>query len=202
VVVTDSTRPPNPPDTGLSYVPNVLTASIERVPVVTLRWPDESARRNELAAAGIPRLLLVTPGASPPIAWEVDEDWIAFSAPEDERAHRVATLRQRLHLVARPPTGPHCAVVIDEDGLARRDGLWVALSELEIRLVGPLLADTGHCVSRSRLLEAGWPAEERPSRAVDGAVRRLRAKLAPLGVRIHGITGSGYLLEVGAVPVR
>ena len=41
------------------------------------------------------------------------------------------------------------------------------------------------------------PGEAREDRAVDGAVRRARTKLRDLGVEIHGITGVGYLLEVG-----
>lgn len=170
--------------------------------VIPVHWPEEANRRRELAAAGIPRLLLVAPGAAPPSEWEVDEDWIALGATSDEQAHREATIRRRLALVAEPPAGPHCGVAVDEDGLARRDGLWVALSELEVRLVRPLLVESGHCVSRARLLDAGWPGEARMSRAVDGAIRRLRAKLRPLGVRIHGITGAGYLLEVGPSPIR
>ena len=169
--------------------------------IIPLRWPEEAARRHELAAAGIPRLLVVAPGSAPPSTWEVDEDWIASGAPPEERAHREATLRRRLDLVAEPSPHVLCGVVVDDDGLARRDGLWVALSELEVRLVAPLLAATGHCVARSALLAAGWPGEDRPARSVDGAIRRLRAKLRPLGVRIHGITGAGYLLEVGPSPV-
>ena len=168
--------------------------------VVPLRWPEEAERRDELAAAGIPRLLLVSPEATPPLDWAVDEDWITADAPPEDRAHREATLRRRLDLVVGPPPRRRCLVVVDEDGLARRDGHWVALSALEVRLVGPLLVATGHCVSRDRLLDAGWPGEARPCRAVDGAIRRLRVKLRPLGVRIHGITGAGYLLEVGAYP--
>jgi DNA-binding response OmpR family regulator len=168
--------------------------------IVSVHWPAEAARRRELAAAGIPRLLLVAPGEGPPLEWDVDEDWIQASATPEERSHREATLRRRLDLVDQPAPAARCGVVIDPDGLARRDGRWVALSDLEIRLVGPLLQSVGHCVTRARLLEAGWPGQPRPARAVDGAVRRLRAKLRPLDVRIHGITGAGYLLDVGDRP--
>ena len=173
------------------------------VPVVALRWPEEAIRRRELADSGIPRLLLVSPGARPPSVWEVDEDWIAETAPPDERDHRERTLRQRLALVTQPrPQVPWgVGLVVDDDGLVRRDGRWVALSDLEQRLVAPLLAAAGRCVSRSALLDAGWPGETRSPRTVDGAIRRLRAKLRPLDVRVHGINGVGYLLEVGPTPV-
>jgi hypothetical protein len=169
--------------------------------IVPVRWPEEADRRQELADGGIPRLLLVAAGAAPPTHWAVDEDWISETAPRDERAHRERTLRQRLALLEAPTVGSGPAVAMDEDGLVRRGGRWVALSELEVRLLGPLLANAGHCVSRVTLLEAGWPGEERSSRSVDGGIRRLRAKLRGLGVLVHGITGVGYLLEVGPNPV-
>ena len=168
--------------------------------VATLLWPEEADRRDRLAAAGIPRLLLVRPGSSPPPAWSVDEDWLWTDAPPYDRAHREATLRRRLDLVARPAP-PRAAVALDEDGLVRRHGRWVALTDLEVRLVRPLLRANGRCLSRTALLEAGWSGEERHERAVDGVIRRVRSKLRPLGVEIHGITGAGYLLEVGAAPV-
>ena len=109
-------------------------------------------------------------------------------------------MRRRLDLVARPAP-PRAAVALDEDGLVRRHGRWVALTDLEVRLVRPLLRANGRCLSRTALLEAGWSGEERHERAVDGVIRRVRSKLRPLGVEIHGITGAGYLLEVGAAPV-
>jgi hypothetical protein len=165
--------------------------------IVPVRWPEEADRRRELAAAGIPRLLVVTAGAGPPTCWDADEDWVSASAPIEERAHREATIRRRLVLLNGPPPVEPVGMVVDEDGLARRGGRWVALSELEIRLVGLLLEQVGHTVSRERLLAAGWSGQDRPSRTVDGAIRRLRSKLGPLDVRIHGITGAGYLLEVG-----
>jgi Transcriptional regulatory protein, C terminal len=165
------------------------------VDVVALRWPEDAARRVQLAAAGVPRLLLVSPGATPPRRWAVDEDWVAAGASVEERGQREATVRRRLELLADPPRRDRCGVVVDADGLVRREGRWVALSDLEVRLVRPLLDAAGRCVSRAELLAAGWPGEVRPDRSVDGAIRRVRAKLRPLGVRIHGITGTGYLLE-------
>ncbi len=169
--------------------------------IVALRWPEESDRRDHLAAAGIPRLLLVSPGSAPPPVWAVDEDWLWTDAPPEDRAHREATLRRRLDLIAGPASTPPSSIVLDGDGLARRHGRWVALSDLEVRLVRPLLAANGRCVSRAVLLEAAWAGEERHDRAVDGAIRRVRSKLRSLGVQIHGIAGVGYLLEVGAAPV-
>jgi hypothetical protein len=202
-MVTDSTQRPNPSDMRASYVRpmSVVGAAPATLAIVSLRWPAEADRRRELAAEGIPRLLLVAPGARPPSPWELDEDWIAEDAPLEDRRHRERTLRQRLALVARPGAEVDHGLVVDDDGLVRRGGRWVALTDLELRLVRPLVAAPGRCVSRAVLLEAGWPGEARATRIVDGAIRRLRAKLRPLDVAVHGITGVGYLLEVGAGPV-
>lgn len=168
--------------------------------IVPLQWPEEADRREQLAMAGVPRLLLVSPGTAPPAVWSVDEDWVSVDAPESERTDRMTTLRRRLELRG-VPARPTVGVTLDEDGLVRRSGRWVALSDLETRLVGLLLEAAGRCVSRAQLLDAGWPGEAREDRAVDGAVRRARTKLRTLGVEIHGITGVGYLLEVGGAPV-
>lgn len=171
--------------------------------IVPLRWPDQARRRNQLADAGVPRLLLVAAGVSPPSCWALDEDWVAEDADPAERAHRERTLRHRLSGGPVPTPRAVPGVFVDEDGLVRRDGRWVALSALEAALVRPLLAERGRCVGRPALAAAAWPGQDREDRAVDGAVRRLRAKLHPLGVEIHGITGAGYLLEVvGPAPVE
>ncbi len=193
-MVTDWTPAPNRPDTGQAYGRSVAPVTIP-VDVVALRWPEEAVRREQLATVGIPRLLLVARGAAPPQRWAVDEDWVAAEAPAEERAQREATVRRRLEQLAQPPRRARCSVIVDDDGLVRREERWVALSELETRLLRPLLAAAGRCVSRGDLLAAGWPGEVRHDRSVDGAIRRVRAKLRPLGVRIHGITGAGYLLE-------
>ncbi len=44
--------------------------------VVLLRWPLERVRRDELARADRPRLLLVEAGAAPPVVDSPLEDWI------------------------------------------------------------------------------------------------------------------------------
>lgn len=63
-----------------------------------LQWPEEADRREQLAMAGVPRLLLVSPGATPPAVWGVDEDWVSVEAPASERDDREMTLRRRLEL--------------------------------------------------------------------------------------------------------
>lgn len=44
--------------------------------IVVLRWPEEEAAVERLAAAGVPRLLLVEAGADPPAGGDCREDWL------------------------------------------------------------------------------------------------------------------------------
>ena len=163
--------------------------------VIHLEWPAEEARRRRLAEAGVPRLLHVAPGAPPPTVTGPEEDWVREPAGAGDVRLREATLRRRDPraggVVRRPQR-----VEVDEDGLVRRDGRWVALSEVEAAMARSLLDGAGHCVPRTALLAAAFPDEDRELRSVDTAVRRVRRKLTVLGIAIHGIAGSGYLAEV------
>jgi hypothetical protein len=167
-----------------------------RPPVVHLRWPEEADRRLLLEAAAIPRLLIVDPSSRPPTDCADDEDWIRTDSPLEDRRRREAMIQHRVQARGRLPQPLARAIVIDEDGLARRLGRWVALTELEQRLVRCFLDGGGRAVSRGELLAAGWQRDDHGQRIVDGAVRRLRGKLSALGVSIHGIAGVGYLLDV------
>jgi DNA-binding response OmpR family regulator len=94
--------------------------------------------------------------------------------------------------VARRPTG----LVLDGDGVLRHGDRWVALPPLEARLFAVLLEQSGAVVHRAVLTDVGWPAgAPADDRAVDGVVKRLRRRVTALGVRIHTVAGSGFLLD-------
>jgi hypothetical protein len=61
--------------------------------VALVRWPLEAVRRDELARAGVPRLLLVSRGTPPPLVDDEIEDWVRLPAPILDVALRV----RRLH---------------------------------------------------------------------------------------------------------
>jgi DNA-binding response OmpR family regulator len=86
-----------------------------------------------------------------------------------------------------------------EDGvLTGADGRWVALPGLEARLFALLLGRSEAVVDRPALLAAGWPGgPPADPRAVDGVLRRLRRRVAHLGVTIYAVPG-GYLLDHSA----
>jgi hypothetical protein len=161
--------------------------------VTTVRWPSQSPDRVALAAGRRPCLLLVEAGEPPPVVWGDLEDWAREGADPIELFVRCERLRRRAveHL---PPT-------IDDDGLVWRSGRWAALTPSELRGLVPLLARLGQGVGRAELLASIAPgAATDDHRTVDRIVRRLRGRLAPLGLSIHAVRGTGFLLQTGPLP--
>jgi hypothetical protein len=168
----------------------------EEVEVTLVRWPDEEPLRRHLAAARRPRLLLVAPGASPPVVVDDLEDWMRFPLDAVELDARTRVLAGRAHDVPPRPA----SLVLDGDGVLHHGPRWVALAPTEHRVLAALLAQPGRVVSRTVLRTAGWPhAVPADPQAVDGVVRRLRRRVAPLGVAIQTVSGAGYLLDHGTV---
>ena len=70
------------------------------VEVALLHWPRDAAARAHLAAAMLPRLLLVPAGEEPPQPGDEMEDWIRLPADERDVAarapRRVAILDGRI----------------------------------------------------------------------------------------------------------
>jgi hypothetical protein len=172
---------PGPPDDVID-VPDVAL----------VHWPEEDALRRRLAAAHLPRLLLVDADQMPPLATDELEDWARLPLDPDELAIRCATLVQR----ARDLMPRAIPKVLDADGVLHLQDRWVALAPLEARMLALLLEHPGELVHRPDLVKAFWP-EGPPAdeRALDGVAKRLRRRVAPLGVRIHTVTGQGFLLE-------
>ena len=164
--------------------------SVPVVDVVLVRWPMESDRRQELAAAGVPRLLLLENDVEPPLADDCLEDWVWVPASERAVAARVAGLsvRQRQHNGSIPE--------LDADGVLRMGDAWVSLPPVEARLCHALLGRFGAVVGREALTRAGWVDAPPPGRNVlDVHVLRLRRRLHPVGLAIRTIRSRGYLLE-------
>jgi hypothetical protein len=160
--------------------------------VALVRWPEEEPARRRLAASRLPRLLLVDRGVTPPVVVDELEDWVRFPLDADEIGARSRVLADRARDVSPRPVG----LVLDADGMLHHGSRWVALAPLEGRVLAELLACPGQVVSRAALCGAGWRgAAPADPQAVDGVVRRLRRRLAPLGVGIHTVSGAGYLLD-------
>lgn len=157
--------------------------------VIVLQWPDEEDRRAEMGQSDVARLLLVHRGAPAPVVEDPLEDWIRLPADEADIRTRIATLTARL------ASSGGSQPTLDDDGVLRSGGRWVALSPVEQRLVATLLERYGAVVGRQTLSRAGW-LEDAPSRnALDVKIFRLRQRIEPLGLTIRTVRGRGYLLE-------
>ena len=84
---------------------------------------------------------------------------------------------------------------VDEDGLLRYRGRWVALSPKEELAVRPLLGKWSAVVSRQNLIEAVWPEGGVDASALSSLILRLRRRMRPLGLTIETIRARGFLME-------
>jgi hypothetical protein len=173
--------------------PSPISRMIAEHSVELVRWPADRQRRDELAAAGRPRLLLVEHDAIPPQALDHLEDWIRIPARQDDIAARRRVLCRR-SITATP-------IHLDSDGLLRRGGAWVALSPVELRLFRQLYAAQGAVVDRARLSRALRPSPAAAGdRPLDTVMVRVRRRVRPLGALIHTVPRVGFLLELASLP--
>jgi hypothetical protein len=156
--------------------------------VVVLTWPDEEQKRIQLREANVPRLLIVSPEATPPRDTDYLEDWARTTADAIEIHSRLSALADRARSTQMvPPT-------VDESGIIRFGDAWVSLGPIEAKLAQALSRRFGELVPRKDLVEAGWTGQA-PRRALDLQVLRLRRHLAPLQLTIHNVRGHGYVLS-------
>ena len=162
-----------------------------------LRWPEEEGRRSRISREGGPRLLLVADGEEPPAIADCLEDWVRVPAPEDEVRARVETLtvRSLAHTTNGKHPEPTDEPLLDDFGVLRLNGSWVALPPLEARLADALLERLGTVTSRDVLIRAGWPTAPPGRNALDVHVLRLRRRLEPVGLAIRTVRSRGYLME-------
>ncbi len=162
-----------------------------------LRWPEEEGRRSRIGAQGAPRLLLVADGEDPPTVSDCLEDWVRVPATETEVRARVDALsvRSKAHLTSGRGDETESGPVLDDFGVLRMNGCWVALPPLEARLAEALLERIGTVTSRDALIRAGWPTAPPGRNALDVHVLRLRRRLQPVGLAIRTVRSRGYLME-------
>lgn len=156
--------------------------------VILLRWPEEFDRIEQLRTLGVPRLLLVGGDLDALEPSDSLEDWIRLPAPEDELRVRAATLASRARKTRAKPR-------VDEDGLLRHEGRWIALSPTERSLAAVLVDHFGDVVDHETLIRIAWK-DHRPTRnALDVLVMRLRRRVGALRLEICTVRGRGYLLQ-------
>ncbi|MFD5544489.1 transcriptional regulator [Streptomyces sp. NPDC127079] len=156
--------------------------------VRVLRWPVEVQELEQLRRRGVPRLLVVENGATPPVPSDSREDWIRAPVSRDDFAARVAALRAR--------AGTHRVPVLDQDGLLRYGSRVVPVSPTQMNLLEPLVERYGTLVARQELIALLRARRGTASQnALDLNIMRIRRRLAPLGLRIRTANARGYLLE-------
>lgn len=161
--------------------------------VVLVLWPEHAEDLGRLASAGVPRLLLVAPEATPPPPEEGGDDclqdWIRLPAHDQDVRARVAALERRS---ARHGTPVRLA--LDDDGQLTYRGQTVWLSPTVRALFQALAARFGSTVPLEELVKEVWPDEPPSASSVRVHILRLRRRLAPLGLEIRTVQGKGYAL--------
>jgi DNA-binding response OmpR family regulator len=158
--------------------------------VVALSWPAEEGRRQMLAEAGIPRLLVIGGAQLPPVVDGLLEDWIRVPASDIDRSVRLEVLRRRA-----AGSFDRDRPTIDADGLVRVGRAWVAVPPVEANLTQVLIDRFGAVVSRDELSRAAWPEGVEERNVLDVRILRLRRRIDCIGLVIRTVRSRGYLLE-------
>jgi DNA-binding winged helix-turn-helix (wHTH) protein len=148
-----------------------------------VHWPSEHQRRAQLAEAGIPRLLLVTPGSAIPTDIADDEDWVRLPASERDLAVRLTNLEHRFREAVRL-----------DDRVLRTGDRTAVLSDVEARVMAVLLESGAGIVPHPELAAAVGPGAATSQRRLHDTLHRLRQRLRPLGLDVFVAPRQGYSL--------
>ena len=157
------------------------------VDVPALVWPEDDERLVALRRVGVPRLLLVRPGAPAPTVTSELEDWVRLPADDDDVQTRLATLAARAE--AQRADLPW----IDSNDLLHFRRRWAELSAVEAVLARTLVARMGDVVTYDDLTGAQDGPPRRETLRVQ--LTRLRLRLAPLGLAVRSVRARGYVLR-------
>lgn len=92
---------------------------------------------------------------------------------------------------------------VDEDGLLRFRGVWVAIPQAQLPLAHLLVLRFQAMVPDADLSAVfAHPAEAASHRALTGALIRLRRRVAECGLSLSRVRGRGYILDHATGAVR
>lgn len=168
----------------------VPPADVARDPIAAagvqlVRWPEDLALREELAALGRPRILLVPAGIRPPELDEL-EDWIRVPADELDLWSRMRRMAQLYNRGQAPWL---------DDEVLHHEGRITVLGASEAELLRPLVVGFRELVLREELEAVLFPCGAPSARTIDARIHRLRVRLAETGLTIHTIRGRGFVLD-------
>ena len=157
------------------------------IDVVVLRWPEQGRDLERLNLLGIPRLLLVEPGAPSPSTDSPLEDWVRLPAEDADVRARLVSLARRAE---RQPNSP----VLDKFGELTYRGRALYLSPVDRRIMRRLVDSWSMVVDGEDLRRTTWPdaANEQVLRV---HISRLRRQLRPIGLTIICRRSAGYVLR-------
>jgi two-component system, OmpR family, response regulator len=164
-----------------------LTATRE---VVLLQWPADAVEAQRLVREGVPHLLLVADGETPPVTGACLQDWLSLPAADAEIRARMLGLAQR---AANHQRVPH----VDELGHLSHRGRSVFLSPTDQRLAHALIERFREVVAERDLIEAVWP-EGATNQALRVHISRLRHRIVPIGLNVKCVRSSGYVMTDGS----
>lgn len=153
-----------------------------------IRWPADASIRDRYKREGIPCLLVVDPGASPPNCLDLSEDWIRAPAPQQDVEARVRAIHQRI--------GRHKVPVIDPTGVLHFDNKSITISYTQAELMKLLVSHFGEVLYRAELERQLAECAPTPTRnALDLHIMRLRRRISAVSLGIRTVWGRGYMLE-------
>lgn len=134
-------------------------------------------------------MLLVEGSAEPPSPGDILEDWIRVPANR-------ADVRVRIEgLIQRSRDSAQSEIIIDETGALNHGSERVLLPPMEARILGVLIEQMGHVISRTDLAIAVWPDATPDRNVLDVHLVRLRRRIKEAGLEIRTIRSRGLLLE-------
>jgi DNA-binding response OmpR family regulator len=154
--------------------------------VVLVEWPRDRQLVENLRAAGVPRLLMLTDDAIPPICIDELQDWIRVPADPREVNARVQALERRVARRVLPS--------IDDNGHLAVAVRWVALTPIETAMMRLLVANFDKVVSRTAVVDM-WADAQSNRNQFELRLRRLRDRIRPVGLKITTYRTRGYALQ-------
>jgi two-component system OmpR family response regulator len=170
--------------TAIELVDRIETGGL---PIAILQWPEDAAAAAELARSGMPRLFVLGPDAPPLEAWDDLEDWVRLPVDETDVRIRLASLRARAAHSPRPRLDGEFGRLV----YGRR---WVDLTQVQERLLRPLVEAFGQPVRDEDIINSAWSAGEITIGGKSAAVVRLKRRVNEVGLTLTRIHGFGYAL--------
>jgi two-component system, OmpR family, response regulator len=186
----------------------VRAAAVSRPDLVLLdvMMPDgdgfEALRRIRSAGSEVPVIFLTARDEVPDRVKGFamgGDDYVTKPFSLDELLGRIRAVLKRARPGAGSPRLGVAGLEIDEDAHeVRRDGVPVALTPTEYRLLRFLMVNAGRVVSKDEILDHVWERDpDRDRDAVEPVLSYLRRKVDPGEPKlIHTVRGFGYVLRI------